>query len=138
MTIRQSVHIEAPVEEVFDFFKDPKNLGDLMEGFVLRDVKVTKEGVGTTYAWIMKMGVLALEGFDVYTEVVPNRKITDRSSRFGTWTYSFEPDGSGMKLTTEVQLSSLWRIPPLEKLLARSMAKRSESFWPRVKARVEA
>lgn len=136
MTIRQSVHIEAPVEKVFDFFKDPKNLGDIMEGMVLKDVTVTKEGVGTTYSWIGKFGVLALEGFDVYTEVVPNKKITDKSSRFGTWTYFFEPEDGGMKLTTEVEPRSVWRIPPVDKLLAWSMARRSEKFWLRVRERL--
>ncbi len=86
---------------------------------MVTDLKLTDEGVGTYYSWVAKMPGLRIEGFDVYTEFIPNQRITDRSSSGlpGDWTFSFEPEGSGMRLTAEVQHRSFWRIPPLKELV---------------------
>ena len=74
----------------------------------------------THYTWAAKTAGFPVEGgFDVCTEFVPNQRITDTSSSSleGTWTYLFEPEGSGTKLTVEKRGRSFWRIPPLERLL---------------------
>jgi len=65
----------------------------------------------------------------VFTEFVPNQRITDTSSSSleGTWTYLFEPEGSGTKLTVENRGRSFWRIPPLERLLDWLAAKTHDS-----------
>lgn len=71
-------------------------------------------GLGTHYSWAAKIAGVSIERFNVFTEFIPNRRITDRSSSSleGTWTYSFEPDGSGTKLTVENQVCSFRRLPP--------------------------
>ena len=139
MTMKQSVHIEAPVQEVFDFFKDPANWQGLDESIAYKDVKRTREGLGTSYSWVGKMAVLRLEGFNVFTEFVPNERITDKSSRAfeGTWTYSFEPEGSGMRLTFENRSRSFWAVPPLSNLLDLATAKGHEKTMLAMKARIE-
>jgi ligand-binding SRPBCC domain-containing protein len=119
-SMKRSIHIEAPVGKVFNLFKDPRTMMEtLTTPFVVQDVKLTKEGVGTYYTWASKTPGLRMEGFDVYTEFVPNQRITDRSSSGvpGDWTFSFEPEGSGTKLTAEVHHRSFWRIPPLRQLV---------------------
>jgi carbon monoxide dehydrogenase subunit G len=140
MTMRQSVHIEAPVEKVFDFFKDPENWEGFDETVQFKDVKRTREGVGTSYSWVGRIGPLKLEGFNVFTDFVPNQRIIDKSSRAfeGTWTYSFEPEGSGTKVTFENRGRSLWAIPPLSTLLDRSTAKGHEKSMRALKERMEA
>ncbi len=140
MTYEQSFHVDAPVTKVFDFFRDPNNWAGLEpEGVQFKDVMLTKEGLGTHYSWAAKIAGVSIKGFNVFTEFVPNRHITDRSSSSleGTWTYSFEPDGSGTKLTVENHVRSFWRLPPLERLLDWVAAKTHEPRFARLKAMLE-
>ena len=140
MTLKQSAHIEAPVEKVFDFFKNPANWQELTSGDIaFKDVRTTKEGVGTHYTWVATMGPLHLEGFNVFTDFVPNRRITDRSSRAfeGTWTYTFEPEGSGTRLTLENHARSFWGLPPLSRLMDRSAARSHARTMSALRARME-
>ncbi|HET9080353.1 MAG TPA: SRPBCC family protein [Trebonia sp.] len=139
--MKRSIHIEAPVEKVFDFFKDPRNMGEItVSPLAVKDVKLTDEGVGTYYSWASKTPVLRFEGFDVYTEFIPNQRITDRSSWGlpGDWTFSFEPEGSGMHLTAEIQHRSFWRTPPLRELVELVQDPIARRFLSAVKAKVEA
>lgn len=139
--MRSIAHIEAPVETVFDFFMDPRKSADLTEASTeIREVKMTKEGTGSYYSWRAKMVGVPFEGFDVYTDVVPNKHITDKSSNAmaGTWNYSFEPEGTGTKVTMEHQPRSFWTIPPLSNLMEFAVARMSASFILRVKDRIEA
>lgn len=75
----------------------------------------------------------------MFTGFEPNRRIIDRSSSSldGTWTYSFEPDGSGTKLTVENHVRSNWRLPPLERLLDWAAAKTHEPRFVRLKTMLE-
>lgn len=144
MTTRHSIHIDAPVEKVFDFVKDPVNFHELGQRHTppleIKDVNQTAEGVGSYYGWVARSRGLRLEGFCVYTEFIPNRRITERSSLAadGDWTYLFEPEGSGTKLTTESHARSLWRIPPFRGLAERLHSRNAEQLLPELKARMEA
>jgi hypothetical protein len=52
MAYRHSIHVEAPVEKVFDFFRDPGNWRSVQpEGVEFKDVSLTREGLGTHYSW---------------------------------------------------------------------------------------
>ncbi len=136
----RSIHIEAPVEKVFDFVKDPRNMQDILATpFAPTEVKLTKEGVGSYYRWVTKTPVLRMEGFDVYTEFVPNQRITDRCSSglAGDWTYSFEPEGSGMQLTAESHPRSFWRIPLLRRLVEGVQSMAAERYLSTAKAEME-
>jgi uncharacterized protein YndB with AHSA1/START domain len=138
--MKRSIHIEAPVEKVFDFIKDPRNMqGILATPFAPTDVKPTKEGVGSYYGWVTKTPVFRMEGFDVYTEFVPNQRITDRSSSglAGDWTFSFEPEGSGTQVTMESHPRSFWRIPPLRQLVEGVQSMAAERYLSAAKAKME-
>lgn len=142
---RRSIHIEAPVETVYDSFfdsiKDPEKWRDLMEFVGAADeVKVTKEGTGTYMSWHMKIaGLPVARGFDVLTDVVPGKHITERSSNamVGRWEYDFEPEGSGTKLTMEHHPQSFWRIPPLRTLMDLATERMTDSFMARLKHLIE-
>lgn len=138
--MKQSIHIEAPVETVFDSFKDPTRLWDLnpMDSH-LDDVKVTKEGVGTYTSWHARIYGLPVRGFNVLIDVVPNKHITERSSSpmVGTWDYDFEPEGSGTKVTLEHHSGSFWRIPPLPTLTDLATERATAVFMSRVKDALE-
>lgn len=139
--MRSIHHIEAPVETVFDYFIDPRKLADLNPiGTKVSEVKMTAEGVGTYASYRTKFVGVPFEVFDVYTDVVPNKRITEKSSSalVGTWDYVFEPDGTGTKLTMEHRQRSFWRIPPLANLVDLTTARMNESFMRAVKDRIEA
>lgn len=139
--MRSTHHIEAPVETVFDFFLDPRKSAELFSPMEVRDVKMTADGVGTYASYRTKIaGLVPFEAFDVYTDVVRNKHITEKSSSalVGTWDYSFEPEGTGTKLTMEHHSRSLWGLPPMAYLGDMVTARLNESFVRRVKDRIEA
>ncbi|MGZ4437337.1 MAG: SRPBCC family protein [Nocardioides sp.] len=138
--MQSTAHIEAPVEKVFDFFLDPRKSADLSPvGTEIREVKMTEEGTGSYFSWRAKMAGVPLEGFDVYTDVVPNKHISEKSSSamVGDWDYSFEPEGTGTRVTMEHRGRSLWRMPVLSNMMDLATSRMSESFMRRVKDRVE-
>jgi hypothetical protein len=138
--MKRSIHIEAPVETVFDSFKEPAKFMDLAPvSTQVDEVKVTKEGVGTYMSWHTRIAGLPMRGFDVLTDVIPNKHITERSSNplVGTWLYDFEPEGSGTKVTMEHNPESFWRIRPLRNLVELAVDRMSDSYMPRVKDALE-
>lgn len=104
-----------------------------------KDVRLTPEGVGTHYSWSTKILGFPVEGLNLFTEFIPDQRITDKSSSSleGTWTYLFEPEGSGTKLTFENQGRSVWRLPVLERLLDRMTAKTHEPRFAKLKVILE-
>jgi hypothetical protein len=119
VTATSSVYVDAPVEAVFDFFRDPGNWQDAQRGITFCEVHLTEEGTGSFYTWRARVAGVTVEGFDVFTEFVPNQHITDRSSLAfeGTWTYSFTAEGSGTRVTLQNQARGLWRLPVLERVV---------------------
>lgn len=141
--MRGTYHIEAPVESVFDFFFDPRQSADLFPERMemeIRERKVTEEGTGTYTGYHGKMGGIPFDIFSVFTEVVPNKHITEKSSSalVGTWDYSFEPEGSGTRVTMEHHSRSFWDLPPLRNVGDAFTARMNHDFMQRVKERLEA
>ncbi len=135
--MRRSIHIEAPVETVFAFFMDPKNFN--VGQFKVLEMKATKEGTGSWYSWRAKMAGIPVEGFEVVTDLVPNRHITERSSHafFGTSDYTFEPEGTGTQVTMTNRPASFGRLPPFAQLLTLGQSAMVDRFMPRFKAKIE-
>ena len=120
-THKKSVHVDAPVEKVFDYVKDPAHFwaaapAKKHEKDVLGNVKVTPEGVGTTYEWSTRyFGIKVMSGVITREEYVVNERIVDRSSTGGFWTLILEPDGPGTTLTLAFEYST--RIPLVDKVV---------------------
>ena len=142
MAVTMSFYVDAPVESVFDFFKDPNNQVDSgpFSGMEVHDVRMTKEGVGTHYSWSVKMLGIPLTGFEVMTDFESNKHITEQSSNpmVGIWDYTFEPQGSGTKITLEHRGRSLWDVPPLRNLMDLAVPRMSRGFMDAVKKELEA
>ncbi len=138
--MKRSIHIEAPVEKVFEFVKDPRNVPQgITAPYEVKDVKQTDEGVGSYYSWVFRIAGLPVEGFEVYTEFIPNQRITERSSQsfFGTFIWTFEPEGSGMKMTIESRPGSFWRLPPFRQLADWGKTMTGERWLSALKAQME-
>ena len=140
MAYRESFHIAAPVPSVFAFFRDPRNFTAVAPAEIaFSDFVLTERGVGTSYQWETTIAGVRLRGSDVYTEFVPDQRITDRSSSAleGTWTYTFEPDGSGTRLSVENCSRSVWNLPPLRQLLDLVAARTHRPRFQQMKATLE-
>lgn len=144
MSARQSIYIDAPVHEVFDLYKDPRRTWALGPDQMVRrgeliDVTMTDDGVGTYYSWAFHLPGLRLEGFDVFTEFVPNERITDRSSRsfVGTWTATFAPEGTGTRLTQWRHPVATRALRPLDRLFDRFRRSVGQEELEHIKAELE-
>ncbi len=115
----RSIHVDAPVETVFDYVKDPAHFYDAMPGRMrakLKAVNMTPEGVGTTYEWLQgHLAGFELVGVITRQESVDNERIVDSSSTGPVWTWTFEPDGDGTSLTLAFEYST--KIPYMDKVV---------------------
>jgi uncharacterized protein YndB with AHSA1/START domain len=137
--MRGTYHIEAPVKSVYDFFLDPRKSADLFADTEIRELKMTKEGTGTYTEYRTKLAGIPIDMFSVYTEVVPNKHIVEKSSNdlVGTWDYSFEPEGTGTRVTMEHRSRSIWGMEPLSTVGDLVTTRMNASFMQRVKDRLE-
>ncbi len=117
-THKRSVHIDAAVEKVFDYVKDPRHFFGAFfdrERSTLTDVTMTPEGVGSTYAWKSALLVFHLSGVMTREEYILNERIVDRSSTGPVWTWTFEPDPTGTTLTLACEYST--KVPLMDKVV---------------------
>ncbi len=115
-THKRSIHIDAAVEKVFGYVKDPRHFFDAMPGGSrdsLTDVTLTPEGVGSTYAWQGPGFVFHVHGVMTREEYIPNERIVDRSSTGPVWTWTFEPDPKGTTLSLAFEWST--KVPLMDK-----------------------
>ncbi len=119
-THKRTVHIDAAVETVFDYVKDPRHFFNAFPGgdaLALTDVNLTPEGVGSTYAWKSSMFVFHPHGVSTREEYIPNERIVDRSSTGPVWTWTFEPNPTGTTLSLAFEWST--RVPLADKAVDR-------------------
>ncbi len=114
----RSVSIKAPVEEVFNYWKDPSNWPEVWSSMVTaKDVVLTPDGVGTSHKWVYKMVGIILEGESIFLVCDQNHRIEAK-----TWggidcifDWTFEPENGGTKMTAVVDYEI--PIPVLGKLV---------------------
>jgi uncharacterized protein YndB with AHSA1/START domain len=102
-TLTRTVTINAPVEEVFDYALDVRNLWAFPgQPVALKDVDLKPEGVGTSARVWTHMFGFHMEGGLEYTDVVRPERIVIQvgfAMEHPTWTFTFEPVAGGTKLT---------------------------------------
>ncbi len=155
LAFRWSVTINAPVEQVFGYMRDPNNLFHGLAGgnpdVKISDVKVTPEGVGTTaraeihLPGLKHLGPTAKVSSEI-TEVVPNRRIAVKSSlptgrmfKFdGTWTWTFEPDNGGTKLIVAYAEWANWLVYAFDRLTEKLQNREMNAYFADLKTTLEA
>lgn len=116
-----TIHIDAPVEQVFDHVREPANFYGAMPdrmspGSGVRAVQMTPEGIGTTYEWIAgHIAGFQLVGVITREEYVENERIVDASSTGPTWTWSLEPEDDGTRASLRFEFST--KVPFLDKIV---------------------
>ena len=142
-TVERTISINAPVEKVFAYISDatnePEYLPSQLEAeYVIR----TEEGVGSQYRWVYKLLGIRFEGESTCTEYVPNERIVTETKGgiVSTWTYTFEPEDGGTKLTLVVDYTI--PIPVLgrfaEALVLRQNEREADLAMANLKAIMEA
>ncbi len=134
-----SMHIDAPVESVFEVMKDPASFTGLMPGVRFVPEVVTPDGVGTTYRFQTRVAGLPIRGSGRFTQVEANCHIRDETSIpiEGSVDYWFEDRDGGTRVTIEHHPGRLWGVPVLGRLLADSYARDDQRVLALLKARLE-
>ncbi len=126
--LTRSAVVDAPIETVFDYASDPRKLWS-MPDIALAEVEVKPEIVGTTARlWYHFLG-FHVEGGLEYTEATrPDRMVIEVKffMEKPTWTFTFEPEGDGTKVTIQGE----WHLsaPIVGGVYEKLMAKDHEPF----------
>jgi len=124
--ITREIHINAPVEKVFEYHSNPMNQPEYWPSML--EVKDLEEqpGGGRNYKWIYKMAGIRLEGSTETTEFVENERIATKSSGGveSRFVYAYKPEGDGTRLTMELEY--VVPVPVLGKLAEAFILKTNE------------
>jgi uncharacterized membrane protein len=123
--VEKSVHIDAPVERVFAYLRDPMSNLEWLPG-IMEVTNVSGEGVGARFRWVYKMAGIALEGESTALEFVPNEQFVteSKSGIISTWNWDFAPDNGGTKI--ELTVDYVVPIPVLGKLAEAVVVRQNE------------
>ena len=101
--LTQSITVDAPIEDVFEYALDPRKLWS-MPDVALADVTIKPDGVGTSARiWSHVLG-FHIEGGMEYGEVTRNERIVievDFFMEHPTWTFTFEPEDGSTRVTAQ-------------------------------------
>jgi len=137
-TFTRSIGINAPVKAVFDFIGDPVRLFSTWPMKVtVSEVRITPEGVGTTYAWSGgSEWEVTLSGLMTREVHVPDEQIVERSTSGSAWDWRVHPEGAGSRLTVTCDHSAR-EIPGMSVGVMRMTARDLEEMLADIKERVE-
>lgn len=137
--LTNSIHIDAPVGEVFAFVSDPSNFDRLMPDVTFSDVSLTPDGVGTTYRFETRVAGLPIRGRGEYTEFTPDRHIRDDTTvaSEGSFDWTFEPDGDGARVTITHLPGRYWGLPIIGRLIAANYEQMDRGVLARLKSALE-
>lgn len=137
-TLTKSIVVDAPVERVFDYLKDPaQSWGDMVTK--VHNIKATPEGVGTTFEWESKMFGFHVSGINEVTEFVPNQRLVITASKGFVFSFTLEPAGTGTKLTfTEADVPANWAEAAFDAVAMKLTERDIDTFLASVKTAVEA
>ena len=138
-SLTNSIHIDAPVGEVFSCVRDPSNFNQLMPGVTFSDVSLKPDGVGTAYRFETRVAGLPIRGRGEYTEVTPDRHIHDDTTvaSEGSFDWTFEPEGDGARVTITHLPGRYWGLPVIGRLIAANYEQMDRQVLARLKSMLE-
>ena len=132
------VSIAAPVEQVFAFMRDPANAWGGYPKAEITDVKIAPAGLGTTNRFRVTYLGIREKGTHEYTEFIPDRRISVKSSLGPVFVWTFEAQDGGMRLTLNVEEEGNWALYAFDSLLEKRMRRNFKTMLATIKATVEA
>ncbi|MGD9092837.1 MAG: SRPBCC family protein [Anaerolineales bacterium] len=141
-TVKNSITIDAPVEKVFEYVKQPENLPEFWPSMLeVSNIKELPTG-GYRFEWVYKMAGMRFKGASEVTEFIPNeRTVTHTSGGIeSTITWEYSPLESG----TKVNITGEYKVPlPLvgklaESFIVKQNEQESQVILANLKARMEA
>jgi uncharacterized membrane protein len=139
--MEKSVTINAPVQKVFDFMADPRNLPEVWPSMVeVKDVQPAPAG-GYNFGWTYKMAGMRFEGASETTEFIANQHNVTESKKGiqSKFTWDYKPEAGGTKLNVRVEYTV--PVPLLGKLAEAFIIKQndheSDALLANLKARME-
>jgi uncharacterized protein YndB with AHSA1/START domain len=138
-SLTNSIHIDAPVAEVFAYVKDPSNFNQLMPDVTFSDVSLMPDGVGTTYRFEARVAGLPIRGQGEYTEFIPDRHIHDDTTvaSEGSFDWTFEAEDDGVRVTITHSPGKYWSWPVIGRLLAANYEQMDRQVLARLKSVLE-
>ena len=138
-SLTNSIHIDAPVAEVFAYVRDPSNFDQLMPDVTFSDVSLTPDGVGTTYRFETRVAGLPIRGRGEYTEFTPDRHIHDDTTVApeGSFDWTFEAEADGACVTITHSPGKYWGWPIIGRLLAANYDQMDRQVLARLKSMLE-
>lgn len=102
-TIKKSIQIDAPVEQVFAFLSEPSNLPEIWPSMMEVKNVIAKNGQ-RSFDWVYKMAGIRFEGHSETLEFVPNERVVTTSKKGipNTFTYSYGRMGNATEVTIQV------------------------------------
>jgi uncharacterized membrane protein len=122
-TIRRSISISAPVDPVFAFLGEPRNLPDIWPSLVeVRNVEA--HPAGASFDWDYKLLGMRIRGHSDPVEKVHNQRLVSRSAKGipSTFRWLFASRGDQTEVTLEVD----YEVPVLGRLAERVVGRVNE------------
>jgi uncharacterized protein YndB with AHSA1/START domain len=147
------IQVNAPVHAVFEYCRDPRHLFEGWPELEVTEVVTTPLGVGTRAHIVGRfLGGMMVEQIErEFTEVAPDERIVSRAHakvrfvgrttdvpRGPVFTWLFEPEGAGTKLTFVALEEDLgWWQRAMESVSAVVMTKKMHRMLEAIKTGVE-
>ena len=139
--IKKQIHIDAPVEKVFEFATKPENLPEFWPSLIKVDNVEHSPTKGHNYDWQYKMAGMRFSGHTETTEFVPNEHVVAESkegirNKF-TWDYRAKNGGTDLEVVAEytVPVPLLGKLA--EKVILRINENEADVMLANLKAAVE-
>ncbi len=107
-TVAKEVTVNAPIEKVFSYISDPRNLPEIWPSLMeVKDIQSLPNG-GYRLQWVYKMVGRLFKGIGEYTEIFPNQwfvietKGGIRSTI--TWTFRYKENRTRVTFTVEYKV----------------------------------
>jgi len=125
--LKKHIEINAPVEKVFDFMEEPKNLVDIWPSMQeVRNVEEQPEG-GQTFDWTYKMAGIKFQGSSKTLEYVENEHsvVVNEEGIPSKLTWDYQPSGEGTALDLRIEYEI--PVPVLGKLAEKVVVKMNDN-----------
>lgn len=141
--VEKRISIKAPVAKVFDYMADPMSNLDYMPGMIeVKDIRETKNHIGTRFRWTYKMAGILFEGETTVLEWVKNERIVThgKGGINSKWVFDYKrtDEGTALSLIVEyhVPIPVLGKVA--EAITRRQNERDAELALSHVKERMEA